>query len=139
MPLHLVSPGQINALAPYGLPKNVPLELIVRRAGRLSAPRTVTIAAAAPGIFTIDSSGKGRGLLPDASFRLAGAANPLQGGQVGILLATGLGDVDPPPAEGQQTAQDIRSTVLPVKVREAANPRRCGSPACSPDSPATTR
>jgi len=118
LPLHFVSPNQINVLVPYGLPRNTPLELVVRRGNnRVSTPAPVTIGDAAPGIFTINSTGKGPGIVVDENFRLITETNPGRAGRVGILLATGLGDVTPPLAADQQTALDLRRAVLPVSVR----------------------
>ena len=118
LPLHFVSPNQINVLVPYGLPRNTPLELVVRRGNnRTGTPAPLTLGDAAPGIFTINSTGKGPGIVLDQDFRLITETNPARVGRVGIVLATGLGDVTPALGDNEQTAADVRRTVLPVSVK----------------------
>jgi uncharacterized protein (TIGR03437 family) len=104
-PMYYTSAGQIAAL----LPSNTPVgtgTITVSYSGSTSAPAPVTVVANNLGIFTIDSSGRGPGIVtyPDYSLvsaekaancggpnTVCGAANP---GDTLILWATGLGPVN---------------------------------------------
>jgi uncharacterized protein (TIGR03437 family) len=61
------------------------------------------VAATQPAMFTLDQSGQGQGLIfltrPNG-YVLADAANPARAGDVLVVYATGLGEVNPPVATG---------------------------------------
>lgn len=97
LPLLYTSDGQINAQVPYGLPANTQHQLLVRRGDTISVPENFVVAPAQPGIFTTSAQGTGQAFAygPDGS-TLADTANPVQRGAEASLLATGLGEVDPP-------------------------------------------
>ena len=57
-PLYYVSPGQLNVQIPYETPVNQPSVLTVNNNGR-TATTTLTVASAAPGLFT-DANGRDR-------------------------------------------------------------------------------
>jgi uncharacterized protein (TIGR03437 family) len=103
-PMYYTSAGQIAALLPSNTPTGTGT-ITVTYAGSTSAPAPVTVVANNLGIFTIDSSGGGPGIVtyPDYSLvsaekasncggpnTVCGAANP---GDTLILWATGLGPV----------------------------------------------
>jgi uncharacterized protein (TIGR03437 family) len=100
-PLFFASDGQVNAVVPYETPINTQQQVIASRASALSVPQPVTIAAAAPGIFTLDGKqgiavdidSTGQGTLVDAN-------HAAKGGDVLVIYCTGLGQVDPPIATG---------------------------------------
>jgi uncharacterized protein (TIGR03437 family) len=104
-PLYYTSAGQIGALLPSNTPTGAGT-ITVTYAGSTSAPAPITVVANNLGIFTVDSSGQGPGIVtyPDYSLvstakatgcggpsTVCGAANP---GDVLILWATGLGPVN---------------------------------------------
>ena len=53
-PLLFTSDGQVNAVIPYGIPANTSQQAVASRSTSLSVPRNITIAPAAPGVFTTD-------------------------------------------------------------------------------------
>jgi uncharacterized protein (TIGR03437 family) len=97
-PLLYASDGQVNAIVPYEVGANTDQQVIVTRGNSLSAPQPVTVAPAAPGLFTIDSSGKGQGIIVgvDASGAqaIADVSHPVKRGDAIIIYCTGLGKVD---------------------------------------------
>ena len=95
-PLYFVSDGQINAQIPFGITADRVEVVVVTPLGQ-SEPQTCALLPAAPGIFTLDSDGKGTPILLDPAFSLLDTAAPSQ--RV-ILYATGLGETDPPAATG---------------------------------------
>jgi len=92
--------GRILAVVPAQTPVNVSQQLVVRRGATLSAPEPVDVAAAAPGIFTQDETGRGAGQIYVAREggepALVTRDNPARAGERVILVATGLGSPDNP-------------------------------------------
>lgn len=91
--LHFVSQGQINAGVPLTTPIGTGIELVVSRNNQLSEPLRLTVAPAAPGLFTLSVSGSGAGTLTHQDYQLVTAGNPLHPGEMGLAFATGLGQV----------------------------------------------
>jgi uncharacterized protein (TIGR03437 family) len=119
-PLHFASDGQVNAVLPYRIPDSTTLQMIVRRGNVLSVPESVLIGATQPAVFTIDGSGTGQGHIYGATAAgvlLADNAHPLKGGDTIVVLATGLGLVNPPVEEGKAAPSDPLSVaVKPIEV-----------------------
>ncbi len=120
MPLFYSSSGQINAQLPVDLPTNSKLQVIVRTTAQGAAsiatvPETINVGSAAPGIFTVLSSGKGDGVILHADNTLINAANPAKGGEEVVIYCTGLGPTTPSfPSGTPATAPN--DTVNPVTV-----------------------
>jgi len=121
LPLVFVSPNQINAIIPYDIPVNARQHLLVRRGTTQSLPESVEVQAAQPGIFTRDNSGRGDAIVivayPDGSQALAGPDNPVTAGDVIVIYATGLGDVDPRAVAGSGTpVTPLSNALAPVRL-----------------------
>ncbi len=118
--LHLfyISPEQVNVLLPYELTPGIHL-LTVENASARGNAIEIVVTPQAPGIFTLNSSGRGPGvfLKPDGSVVMV--SNPARRGSVVTLYATGLGAVDPPLATGAAaaSAEPFNRTVLAPIVR----------------------
>ncbi|MCH7977835.1 MAG: S8 family serine peptidase [Acidobacteria bacterium] len=96
-PLLFVSPNQINAQVPVELAGRTSAQLVVEINGLSSVPEFVLLSPAAPGIFTLDQSGGGRGAILHASdASLVTPAQPARPGEFLELFATGLGTTSPP-------------------------------------------
>ena len=102
-PLYYVSPGQLNVQIPYETPVNQPSVLTVTNNGR-TATTTLTVAAAAPGVFT------------DAKGAIAGAATAARGAVVTLYL-TGAGAVSPAISTGAAPAAGTLASLLPAPVQ----------------------
>jgi uncharacterized protein (TIGR03437 family) len=74
---------------------------------------SVSVAAAAPGIFTTSANGSGPGAILNQDYSLNTAANPAAAGSVIMVYATGFGALNPPPTDGSIT-QTIATTLTPV-------------------------
>jgi len=121
--LYFVSPGQVNAQIPWDvLPSstgsgNAPL--VVTRSGTGSQPAQVMIVPVAPGIFYLPDSGNWA-IAINADGSLAAPANAVPGvathpagaGDPLIILATGLGAVDSPIANGAASLDKLRRTLV---------------------------
>jgi uncharacterized protein (TIGR03437 family) len=88
--------SQINAQAPYNLPGGVGLPLVVRTADG-AAMTEVLAAESQPGVFTVNQSGQGQGIVVLGSNQtlLANAANPAARGEVVVIYCSGLGRTQP--------------------------------------------
>lgn len=118
LPILYSSANQINAQVPYGLPVNTSHQIVVRRGATLSVPETFTVAAAQPGIFTINQQGTGQGVVmgPD-QISVADPAKPAVRGQAVVIYCTGLGAVTPDVTLGVPAPSNVLSqTVNPVSV-----------------------
>ena len=111
LPLSYTSAGQVNALIPQGLNPNAAYSLVVQRGTTQSAPLAVTVVALQPGIYTVNETGTGQGIVQIAGTSLLAAPmglvqRPVQSGTEFLrIYATGLGTVvgtkgEPAPADG---------------------------------------
>ena len=120
-PLFYVSATQINFLAPFELLGQSQAGITVTAGGNTTAPQTVSLAAVAPGIFSINSQGTGQGaVLIAPGGEVAAPANSISGassrsvrrGEYISVFCTGLGDVTTRPASGEAAPAGSLSTTL---------------------------
>jgi uncharacterized protein (TIGR03437 family) len=98
VPLLFVSPGQINAQAPYEI-KPGTVTLVIQSNGQNSAPVKVSVAATGPGVVTVPGGGHALAVkAADGSLNSTGS--PAKPGQYVTLWVIGQGLLDPPLATG---------------------------------------
>ena len=97
VPILYASPTRIDILCPDAV-AGLPIQLVVRTPGSVSEPVATTQNAAAPGIFTLDGSGSGQGLVslageskPAMVRNYRYATQPVRPGDRILILATGVG------------------------------------------------
>jgi len=123
--LYVVSDGQVNAQMPWNvLPANqIPgtVNVVVTKGGVASAPVAVSIGAAAPGIYSIPpGSGYAVAINPDSTLAAPAGAipgattHPAKAGDTLIVLATGLGAVNPTVANGASPSVTSFALVSPT-------------------------
>ena len=104
LPLYFTATGQIDAIVPYDIAVNGAQQVVVQAGNALSQPEPVTVASAAPAVFTQNQSGSGpgaiQGLKPGGAPILNTSANPSAAGDALIIYCTGLGTVHPPVPAG---------------------------------------
>jgi uncharacterized protein (TIGR03437 family) len=100
IPLFDVFPTQINAQLPFGCPASGTTPLTIMAGGQISAVYSLGLAAASPGVFTVNSAGTGDGVILHANNTLVNAANPAKGGEQIVIYGTGLGATNPSFATG---------------------------------------
>lgn len=88
-PLLFVSPRQINAQIPFEIPAG-PATVVVRTLGAVSAPATITVRSAAPGVFT---DGHGQAAVLNADGSVNSAKNPAPSGSTVSVFLTGQGPI----------------------------------------------
>jgi len=116
-PLFFVSPAQLNVQVPFEVAGKASTQIIVQLAGVPSPPVTVTVLSATPGLFTVNSSGRGPAVVLNQDGSLNSASNGEAPDRVIQLFATGLGPVSPAVATGRlaPTSPPLAvSTELPV-------------------------
>jgi uncharacterized protein (TIGR03437 family) len=121
MPLQFVADGQINAVVPYDVPVNTTLQLVLASGATITVPEAVVVAAAQPGVFTKDGSGRGQGLVyllrdgvPGA---LAERGAGVRAGDAITIVCAGLGAVTPAIEAGTAPARGaVHSVTKPVSV-----------------------
>lgn len=106
MPMNYAGPGQINAIVPQALKPNASYPLVVTNGSGSSVPVQMSVLELQPGIFTVNETGSGPGVVAEAlTGQLNTASNPAQAGDFLVVYCTGLGIVLGPtgqaaPADG---------------------------------------
>ncbi len=104
-PLFFVSPRQVNFLLPFEI-SDPAVNLVLSNGGFDSAPLTVNIADASPGVFTLSQTGAGPGAVLHADFSPVTALNPARRGETLLVFCTGLGPVNPAVPSGMAAPSD---------------------------------
>ena len=97
-PLFYVSPGQINAQAPFEMGVGA-ASIQVKHGTAVSAPSTVTVASVSPGIFILDQV-TSQGAILHANYAIVGSNSPARTGETLQVYTTGLGVLDVPVRSG---------------------------------------
>jgi uncharacterized protein (TIGR03437 family) len=108
-PLYYVSPGQINAQAPFELAANHQYQVVINSGGVLSTPDSIQTVAEAPG-FAALASGAVIAIHGDGS--LVSASAPAAPGEYLTIFGAGLGATDNVVATGAATPASPLSRVL---------------------------
>jgi len=129
-PLFFSSDGQINAQVPFELMPNTRHSAVVKTrrdaAGpeTYAVPETLTVAAAQPGIFTVNQQGRGQGVIMDVKNQLVDAGNPVTAGDVVVIYCTGMGATQPTVVSGQAapSAEPLARVAGPVTATVGGKP-----------------
>jgi trimeric autotransporter adhesin len=121
VPVYYASSTQVAAIVPYGLTGST-ASLSVEVSGQASATLSVPVAAAAPGIFTINGSGAGQVLAFTTSGVLNSAAAPASAGSYVSLYLTGAGALSPAGVDGQYATADPSTPVQTVTATIGGKP-----------------
>jgi len=116
-PLFYVSPTQINAQVPFGLPPGgVTVE--VRTLSSSVVRQTINVAAAAPGIFTANQQGTGPGVILHAGdYRVISESAPARPGEFISIFCAGLGELRSRVDAGTAAPYPSPETILTPEVR----------------------
>jgi hypothetical protein len=92
LPLLYASPTQVNAVIPQDIAPNATYPLVVVNGTAQSVPVALTVTELQPGVYTVDTSGSGAGIVADAvTGKLITASNPARAGENLVIYMTGLG------------------------------------------------
>lgn len=115
-PLLYVSAGQVGAIVPYSVAGRTTVDVVVDANGVRSAALNVPLAASAPGLFTVDASGKGQAAALNQDGTLNARTAAARAGDVVVLFGTGEGQTLPAGVDGGLTGAETARPVLPVRV-----------------------
>jgi uncharacterized protein (TIGR03437 family) len=115
-PLISVQANQVGAIVPYAVAGEDSTSLQIQYQGVKSNAVSIPVASAAPGIFTLDSSGTGAAVAFNADSTPNSVSNPASVGSSITFNATGEGQTDPPGVDGQITGS---SPAVPLQAVSA--------------------
>jgi uncharacterized protein (TIGR03437 family) len=110
-----VSSDQINAILPEGTPVGS-ATLAVTYAGQTSDGSAFQVTANSFGIFTINSTGFGQGVVTDANGQLLSVSAPAHPGESAIIWGTGIGASPGDDGSGPPPQINLSSLSLSVYV-----------------------
>jgi uncharacterized protein (TIGR03437 family) len=131
-PLWYVSATQSAAAAPYFGAFNSTTHVQVEYQGVRSAPLAVPISATAPGFFTFNASGTGRGSILNQDYSINSANNPAARGSIVSIWATGEGVTDPPGVDGRPAVDVLPKPVATVTVDIGGQPAKVSYAGAAP-------
>lgn len=94
-PIIYTSAGQLSVVVPYAIEGKATTQVQVEFEGRRSNTIALPVVAAAPAIFTADSSGRGQGAILNQNGSLNNIRNQADRGSVVVLYLTGEGATNP--------------------------------------------
>ena len=100
-PLIYTVAGQVSAVVPYEVSGKTSTQLQVSYLGQNSNAVAIPVTSVAPGIFTVDASGRGPGAVVNQDGTVNSAANPVQVGSYVFVYATGEGQTIPGGVDGK--------------------------------------
>ena len=110
VPLISVSSGQVSAVVPFAATGSK-VTVVVNNNGRLSNAVDVPLAKTAPGIFSVNLSGAGLGVVLHPDFTFVTTTSPAKRGDSVLVYLTGLGATSPPVGDGLPAPSDNLSLV----------------------------
>lgn len=136
-PLLYTSEKLIVALVPFEMDGKTSAQLVVEHKTDKSAPLTMTVVAAQPGLYTINGSGTGQAVAVNEDSALNSSDAPAMAGTIVKILATGFGQTDPASENGKITPDDATSVpVQPVKALLGETEVEVVAAATAPGKPA---
>ena len=121
-PLLYASSSQINAIVPFAVADKTATQAEVTYNGSTVLSLILPVSNASPGIFALDSSGRGQAAALNQDFGVNSSANPAGQGTVVMLFAAGAGQTNPPGVDGKITQSDLAMPKLPVTVSIGGQP-----------------
>ena len=118
-PVLYASSGQVGVIVPFNVAGKTAVRVQLDNGGRLTNLLTMNVAAAAPGFFTANSSGRGGGAFLNEDGGLNTEASPAERGSIVVLYATGLGVMRPAMNDGELAGPPYAEPAAQYKVRIA--------------------
>ena len=114
-PMLYAGATQVSFIVPYATGGQT-AQIYVSAGGQVSKPLSAAVTAAAPGIFTVDFSGKGQAAAVNQDGSVNGASHPIKAGSYISLYLTGAGQTNPPGMDGAQNLVPLPQPVGTVAV-----------------------
>ena len=106
-PLIYVREDQSSGMVPYSTAGKSSVQVIVEYKGQRSAPVTLPVSTAAPGLFSVNQAGTGPGSIYNQDSSLNTVANPAAKGAIVVLFGTGEGQTVPAGVDGKIAATEF--------------------------------
>jgi uncharacterized protein (TIGR03437 family) len=90
-PILYADPNQINTVTPFELAGQSNVQVALMYQGMTVGQGSVSVTATAPGVFSLDSSGKGQAIVINQNGSFNSSSNPASQGSIVALFATGGG------------------------------------------------
>ncbi len=113
-PILYASASQTAVLVPYALAGSATANVVVTYGNQTTASFQAQVAATAPAIFTLDSSGKGEAVAFNQDGSLNSSTNAASAGSEVVLFATGAGMTEPAGQDGLVEGNIVRTPVAVV-------------------------
>jgi uncharacterized protein (TIGR03437 family) len=123
-PLIYTVSGQESVIVPYSVAGKASTQMVLEYQGRQSSAIALPVVAAAPALFSSNSSGSGQGAILNQDFSTNGPQKPAAAGSAIILYGTGEGAVTPAVPDGT-----VNATVFPQPVLKPVTATIGGLPA----------
>ena len=120
-PITYASAGQINAIVPYEMAGQSQVTVEVQYQSS-SASQTVQIASAAPGAYTLDSSGSGQSAALNQDYSVNAPSNPAAKGAYVTIYFTGGGQTTPAGVTGSVTGPVLKWLTQSISVTVGNQP-----------------
>lgn len=115
-PLLYVQANQLSAVVPYGVAGKATIQVQIEVQGQFSNPVILPVAPAAPGVFTVGSTGQGQGVILNQDFSLNSPSNPASRNSIVSIYADGMGQTNPPGIDGAIMGTALSTAVAPVSA-----------------------
>jgi uncharacterized protein (TIGR03437 family) len=122
-PLLYTTPDQVAAIVPYAIDGRAQAAVEVEFEGVRSASLTLPVAQTAPGVFTVDASGRGQAAVINQDGTINGPLHPAPAGSIVSIYATGEGQTTPAGVDGKIVdGSSLRRPLVPVTVSIGGQP-----------------
>lgn len=133
-PILYTSASQINAIVPFELAGGSTTQMTVAYQGTTSAPMTLQVLPAVPGIFTTSSTGSGQGSILNQDNTLNSPGNRATPGSVIQIFGTAGGQTNPLSGTGGITAPIQAWSVYSVTATLGGQPATVTYSGAAPNS-----
>jgi uncharacterized protein (TIGR03437 family) len=128
-PILYTSSGQVGVVAPFNISGDK-ADVVVTYQGQVSSGLTVSVAASAPALFTLDGSGTGQAVAINPDGSINGPDRPAKAGDFVTLYGTGAGRTNPASQDGVPATAPLPQPVLQVSATiggRAVQPQYAGA------------
>jgi uncharacterized protein (TIGR03437 family) len=132
-PILYASSTQVNAIVPYEIAGQSQVAMRVMYQANASAALMLSVAAAAPGIFTASKTGSGPAAVLNQDESLNGPSNPAPAGSYVSIYFTGGGQTSPAGVTGSVSSQALKYLVQTPTVSVGGQAAQVSFAGAAPD------
>jgi uncharacterized protein (TIGR03437 family) len=111
-PITFTSATQVSAIVPYSMPIGGTADIAVTYQEQTLTAAAVPVTAAAPAIFTLNSTGSGQAAAINQNNTINGTATPAASGSVITFYVTGEGLTNPTGVDGKTATDPLPKPIL---------------------------